>query len=250
MVDPLFLRIIIQTAILIAVAYASGSLVFYKGVKVNYTRKINHFALFFVPIFLDHFFQPEPLIESIILGSSIAIGGLLIYIKPLRNNSKIIERMFLSFDRPEDRPYTLLWLTTQITVGYLILIPMTIYFFAVGYAELILIPLLVNGIGDGIAEPVGVKFGRLRYKTYALFSKIKYERTVEGSACVFFTSVFILIYFHSGFTPSEFILALIIFPIIMTLAEAFAPHTWDTPFLFFFGYFSIYIIKIIPFVSH
>ncbi len=250
MVDPLFLRLIIQTAILIAVAYASGSLVFYKGVKVNYTRKINHFALFFVPIFLDNFFQTEPLIESIILGSSLAIGGLLIYIKPLRNNSKIIERMFLSFDRPEDRPNTLLWLTTQITVGYLILIPMTIYFFAVGYAELILIPLLVNGIGDGIAEPVGVKFGRLRYKTYALFSKTKYERTIEGSACVFFTSVFVLIYFHSGFTPSEFVFALIIFPIIMTLAEAFAPHTWDTPFLFFFGYFSIYIIKVIPFVSH
>ena len=249
MIDPTFLRIIIQTLILITVTYVSGSLFFCSGVRINYTRKINHFALFFVPMFLDNIFPAEPSVESIIIGSSLAVGGLLIFIKPLRNKSKIIERMFLSFDRPEDRPNTLLWLSTQIIVGYLILIPMLIYFFSLGYADLILIPILVNGIGDGIAEPVGVKFGRLRYKTYALFSKIKYERTVEGSACVFFTSVFVIIFFHSGFTSSEFIYALIIFPIVMTLAEAFAPHTWDTPFLFFFGYFTIYIIKIMPFVS-
>ena len=47
MVDPAFSRVIIQTGILIPVAYASGSLVYYKVVKVNYTRKFNYFALFF-----------------------------------------------------------------------------------------------------------------------------------------------------------------------------------------------------------
>ena len=250
MIDPAFLTVIIQTGILISVAYASGSLVYYKGVKVNYTRKINHFALFFVPMFLDNILPVKPSIESIIIGSFLAVGGLIIYIKPVRNKSRIIQRMFLSFDRPEDRPNTLLWLSTQITVGYLILIPIMIYFFTIGYGDLILIPILVNGIGDGLAEPVGVRFGRIKYKTYALFSKITYERTVEGSACVFFTSIIVIIFFHSGFTSSEFICALIIFPIVMTLAEAFAPHTWDTPFLFLFGFLTIYIVKIMPFVSH
>tara|TARA_B100001996_G_C18470570_1_gene519777 strand:- start:127 stop:603 length:477 start_codon:yes stop_codon:yes gene_type:complete len=158
--------------------------------------------------------------------------------------------MFLSFDRPEDRPNTLLWLSTQITVGYLILIPAIIYFISIGYSDLILIPILVNGIGDGLAEPVGVRFGKLKYKTYAIFSKIKYERSVEGSACVFFTSIIVIIFFQSGFTSSEFISALIIFPLVMTLAEAFAPHTWDTPFLFLFGFLTLYIVKIMPFVSH
>ena len=43
---------------------------------------------------------------------------------------------------------------------------------------------------------------------------------------------------------------IILFPIVMTLSEAFAPHTWDTPFLFFFGYSTIYLIKIFPFISH
>ena len=245
-----FLRIIIQTTILLSVAYASGCLVHYKGIKVNYTRKINHFTLFFVPIFLDNIFPAHTSIESIILGSCLAVVGLLIYIKPIRNNSRIIERMFLSFDRPEDRPNTLLWLSTQIIVGYLILVPIIIYFFSVGYADLILIPILVNGIGDGLAEPVGIRFGRIKYKTYALFTKKKYERTVEGSACVFLTSIIVIIFFNSGFTSSEFFTVIIIFPIVMTLAEAFAPHTWDTPFLFLFGFFTIYFVKTMPFVSH
>ena len=102
--------------------------------------------------------------------------------------------MFLSFDRPEDRPNTLLWLSTQLIAGYLILIPIIIYFYKIGYGALILVPILVNGIGDGLAEPVGVRFGRLKYKTYALFTKIKYERTIEGSACVFFTSIILIIF--------------------------------------------------------
>ena len=174
--DLTFLRIIIITVILFSVAYVSGSLVYYKGVKVNYTRKINHFALFFVPMFLDNILPVESSIESIIIGSFLAVGSLIIYIKPVRNKSSIIQRMFLSFDRPEDRPNTLLWLSTQITAGYLILIPIMIYFFTFGYGDLILIPILVNGIGDGLAEPVGVRFGRIKYKTYALFSKRNMSR--------------------------------------------------------------------------
>jgi len=250
MIDPALLSGIIKLTILLLIQYASGSLVYYKGLKVNYTRKINHFALFFIPMFIDNIIPVQPSIELLIIGSLVAIASLIIYIKPIRTNSRLIQRMFLSFDRPEDRPNTLLWLSTQITVAYLILVPIIIYFFTIGYSDLILIPILVNGIGDGLAEPVGVRFGRLKYKTYALFSKIKYERTVEGSACVFFTSVIVIIFFQSGFTSSEFICALIVFPIVMTLAEAFAPHTWDSPFLFLFGYLTLYIVKIMPLVSH
>ena len=248
--DPVLLKGVIQTVILFSIQYVSGSLVYYKGIKVNYTRKINHFALFFVPMFLDKFIPVKPSLELLIIGSILAVTGLIIYIKPVRNKSNFIQRMFLSFDRPEDRPNTLLWLSTQTAFGYLVLIPFLILFYTSGYEYLIIIPILVNGIGDGLAEPVGVRFGKHKYQTYALFSKIKYERTLEGSACVFITSVVVILFFQSGFTSSEFIYVIIIFPIVMTLSEAFAPHTWDTPFLFLFGYSTIYLIKIIPFITH
>ena len=195
MIDPALLSGIIKLTILLLIQYASGCLVFYKGVKVNYTRKINHFALFFIPMFIDNIIPVQRSIELLIIGSFVAVAGLIIYIKPIRTNSRLIQRMFLSFDRPEDRPNTLLWLTTQTAVAYLIIIPIVIYFYKIGYKDLLLIPILVNGIGDGLAEPVGVRFGRLKYKTYALFSKIKYERTIEGSACVLFTSIILIIFF-------------------------------------------------------
>ena len=248
--DPVLLKGVIQTVILFSIQYVSGSLVYYKGIKVNYTRKINHFSLFFVPMFLDKFIPVKPSLELLIIGSILAVTGLIIYIKPVRSKSNFIQRMFLSFDRPEDRPNTLLWLSTQTAFGYLVIIPFLILFYTSGYEYLIIIPILVNGIGDGFAEPVGVRFGKHKYQTYALFSKVKYERTLEGSACVFITSIIVILFFQSGFTFSEFIYVIIIFPIIMTLSEAFAPHTWDTPFLFFFGYSTIYLIKIIPFISH
>ena len=82
-------------------------------------------------MFLDNFIPGEPSIESIIIGSFLAVGSLIIYIKPVRNKSRIIQRMFLSFDRPEDRPNTLLLPSSQITVGYLIIIPIMYFFHSV-----------------------------------------------------------------------------------------------------------------------
>jgi len=43
---------------LLSIQYCTGLLVIYKGIKVNYTRKINHFAIFFIPVlmtFVDAF---------------------------------------------------------------------------------------------------------------------------------------------------------------------------------------------------
>jgi len=108
-----------------------------------------------------------------------------------------------------------------------------------------LYPILINGIGDGLAEPVGVRFGRHPYQTKALFTRKKYVRTLEGSACVFLASIAILIYFHALFTPGQLVAALIILPLVMTLAEAFSPHTWDTPFLFLVGYLTLFVISFI-----
>lgn len=233
----------VQILALWLLQYLTGNLVFYKDVKVGYTRKINHFGLFFLPIYLDTIIPYESSIESILVKSVIVLLGLLVYVDALTSRVPFFKRMFLSFDRPEDRPHTLLWLSTQIAAGYLILVPAILLFEAKGIASLVLIPILITGIGDGLAEPVGIRFGKHKYKTHALFSKIKYERSIEGSMCVFITSVLTIIAFHASFTPTEFIVALLTVPIIMTLTEAYSPHTWDTPTLFFIGYLSLYLIK-------
>ena len=224
----------------------TGHLALRKGIKVNYTRKINHFFIFFLPLYLDKLLVYEQSLKLFTIGCFISVSSLIIYIGPIRESIPIVGKMFASFDRPEDRPHTLMWLTTQIAAGYLVIILMIMLYIQKGHTNLILIPVLINGIGDGLAEPVGVRFGKLKYRTHALFSKKKYVRTVEGSACVFITSIIVIMLYKSCFTQGEYIAAVIIVPILMTLAEAFAPHTWDTPFLFLTGYLLLYLIKTMP----
>jgi dolichol kinase len=235
----------VQVLSLWVIQYLTGNLVFYKNVKVGYTRKINHFCLFFIPIYLEVIIPYEQSVEGLLLKSIVVILCLLIYSAPSRSRVPIFARMFLSFDRPEDRPHTLLWLSTQIAAGYLIIIPAILLFESNGIASLILIPILITGIGDGLAELVGIRFGKHKYKTHALFSKTKYERSIEGSMCVLITSIITIIVFHSSFTAAEFIIALITVPIVMTLTEAWSPHTWDTPFLFLIGYLNLYLVTLL-----
>ena len=116
------------------------------------------------------------------------------------------------------------------------MLPMIWLFGQWGLESLVVIPILINVIGDGLAEPVGVRFGKYRYKTRALFTNKEYFRTFEGSACVLITG-FIVIAMHADyFTTTQYALAMLSVPIIMTLTEAYSPHTWDTPFLMFTGY--------------
>jgi dolichol kinase len=217
------------------VAYGSGLLVIRHGIKVNYTRKINHFVIFFLPIFLSDVFPYEDTIATTLITTLIFVLALLALREPVRKRSNFISTAFASMDRPEDRPHTLYWVTTQIAAGYAVLLPLIYVFSQQGISELIYIPIFVNGIGDGLAEPVGVRFGRREYTVQALGSDRTYTRTVEGSACVFLVSLVVIVFFRDAFTSTQFWVALGVVPVAMTLAEARAPHTWDTPFLFLVG---------------
>jgi phytol kinase len=214
------------------VAFTGGLLVRYKGIRTNYTRKINHFVLFFLPTIFESQFNYESTLTTAVLSFVFGIISLVIYIKPVRDRVEFVKVAFSSFDRPEDRPHTLLWLSTQITATYLVIIPLIIYLYSAGKMSLLAIPVIINGVGDGLAEPVGIRFGKHTYSAYALFSRKKYVRSIEGSACIFITSIITTLALHPYFSVNQLCIALIVIPIVMTLAEAIAPHTWDSPFLF------------------
>lgn len=224
-----------KLSLLYFIAYLCGLWVERKGIKVNYTRKINHFALFFLPHFIGKIIPFEPTTLTIFSGSLLSIMSLAIYLKPIRKRSSLLQKMFLSYDRPEDRPYTFLWLSTQFAATYAVYLPFYFYFRHQNLGELILIPILINGIGDGFAEPIGVRFGNHKYQTRALFTHKKFTRSYEGSACVFITSIVVLFFFKELFLPHQFKVALLAIPPLMTLAEAYSPHSWDSPFLFLIG---------------
>ena len=71
---------------------------------------------------------------------------------------------------------------------------------------LIFIPILINGLADGLAEPVGITFGKHKYKTRACLSTRKYERSYEGSLCVFIVSTIIIAAYYEYISLEQYLL--------------------------------------------
>jgi dolichol kinase len=232
----------IKFTVLFAVAFLTGLMVIRWNVRVNYTRKINHFVLFLLPLWLQGYFEFDRTLVTTTSTGLLLIASFGLYVGPIRRRVPPLATMFAGFDRPEDRPYTLWWLTSQVAAGYAVIIPMAVLFAHLGQAWLLFIPLLINGIGDGLAEPVGVRFGRHEYRTRSLNGNRIYVRTLEGSACVFLTGVVVVALFHGQFTTPQFWAAMLTVPVTMTLAEAWSPHTWDTPFLILVGCLNLLAI--------
>ena len=222
---------------LVAVLLISGVLA-RRGMKVNYTRKINHFAIFFIPVFIDQQLASDTFTDLVYLSVS-AVGTLcflLIFLERVRTKVPVFQLMFDGFDRPEDRPHTLLWLWTQYAVGFAVMVPMIWWFGHLGLEALVTVPILINIVGDGLAEPVGVRFGKREYSVRALFTSQRFTRTLEGSACVLITGIVVLLMHATYVTAPQMVAGLLIIPIAMTLTEAYSPHAWDTPFLMLVGY--------------
>ena len=99
-------------------------------------------------------------------------------------------------------------------------------------AKLRLIFVFITGIGDGLAEPVGIAWGRHKYRTRSCFSPDQYTRSWEGSACVFLSGMIFPCVFYDAFeNATQLWLAVAILPPVMAYAEATSPHTMDTPML-------------------
>jgi phytol kinase len=219
-----------------------GILVSKFAIKVNYTRKIYHFFVFLLPFGLKKFLPYNDEFVFTIIAILVSLSSLVIYVPFIKNRIGIVGLMYKSFDRPEDRPNTLKWLFLQYLMTYIIALPFYYYFKKINHPDFIFIPIFINAFGDGLAEPIGVRFGKHKYLVNALFSEKKYERSLEGSLCVFMTSVVVILNFKNQFSLLQFALLLILIPIVATLAEAKSPHTIDSPFIFFSCCFTIMLM--------
>lgn len=209
--------------------FSCGKLVDWFHTRVAYTRKLMHFVTFALPWTLQQAFGLQANLRIAILASFLVPLHLLIFVEPIRRRSKIVATMFRGFDRPEDRPNTLWWMISQYLATYLVyaaLYGAMIYRNITGW---MIIPLLVMTIGDGLAEPVGVRFGKHPYTTTSLEGNRKYRRTWEGSACVFITGLIVVLACSPWFTTRQLLVTLAVIPISGAVLEAKAPHTWDQP---------------------
>ena len=227
---------LIATVVFFTVTYVTalvcGYFVQYHELKANYSRKIGHFLTIGVPWGLQHALGLDQNMLAVVLAAMVTPTHLLLFIRPIRDRVPLVATMFRSLDRPEDRPHTLTWLLTQYVAVYIVFLLVYAVLLWRGAALWMTIAIVINVIGDGLAEPVGVAFGRHAYTCRAIFSRRTYQRTLEGSLCVLLCGVICIALLRHEFQPRQFWIALAVIPLSATIAEACSPHTWDAPFLF------------------
>jgi len=111
----------IKFVVLLSLAYGLGRAVQDAGVKVNYTRKVIHFVIFFLPVYLGSHLPYDADFATILTSGTLFLLTIALMVKPVRSRSSLFNTAFASIDRPEDRPHTLLWVSTQVMATFPVL---------------------------------------------------------------------------------------------------------------------------------
>ncbi len=210
------------------------------NIRINFVRKLGlrpwrKLQSFVIPFFFVA--GDKIVLDVIFLFSLQQLRTIVTEWNVIRRHVPIFRFAFISWDRLEDRPYSMRYDMIEDVLRFLIYIP---FMAIVDHKIITLIPQLVNEFGDGLAEPVGLKFGKHRYKTKAIWHDGKfwngeYHRSLEGSAMVFLVTVLCLFAYSAHFTTPQLLLALLCLPLLLTIAEAISPHTADGPLIGLLG---------------
>ncbi len=237
--QEVWMRVLRQIPLTFFVYMLFGLAVEKWGVNVAYTRKFGHILfVFFLPLFVVPHSIPEGELYrawyiSVVWNALFAlIIPYTLLVQPIRKRFKPFYYTVRAFDRPEDRPYTLLWFMLQMLAIGALQVPMTQYFVSEELWSLYLISAFANGLGDGLAEPLGKIYGKKKYQVVALFTKRKFTRSYVGSATVFIATAMGVLINYNVLTGTQFLILLVVMPPLMTLIEAKSPHTFDNVFMF------------------
>jgi len=141
-----------------------------RGIRVAYTRKVFHFAIF-TGAAAVHTRWGLP--GTNVYGATVALG-VIAAVWAGEGNA-----FYEALARETDRPHRSLFIVVPLVmtaVGGLASALLAGPYAAVGY--------LVAGWGDAVGEPVGSRWGRHRYRVPSL-AGVPAQRSIEGSAAVF-----------------------------------------------------------------
>ena len=227
-------QMFITTIMFFGISFCLGYLVEKHNWVVGYTRKILALTIYATQFVLDYFSNYGMTGVSVVMTVATTFVCISLMSLPFRSRNKFLATAFAAIDRPNDQPLTLAWLSTSIIATWCVII--------VWYAWMgpeswpyIFVALFISGVGDALAEPIGIKFGRNKYNVRAIWTDKIYTRSIEGSICVFLSGVVAVtiagqLYYSFAYS-AQFLWSLMLMPIVATIAEAKSPHTWDQPFI-------------------
>lgn len=208
----------VQFLIVFGFAYMAGYLRVKKGVKVGYTRKIFHFAIFTTAGVSMWGFGYGPVLE---LG---AIGGLFLLITIVKGEGFILyEGIAREEDAPDRTYYLVVPFLATAAAGLL-----SIFFFK----EWAIVGFFVAGWGDAAGEPIGTRFGKHKV-SLPFFGRTNFTRSLEGSIGVFVVSMIAagvalgLSYDYHNLSVLGIILIAFPVALVAMVTEFFSPHGAD-----------------------
>jgi len=200
-----------------------------KRIHTVYTRKIFHLLIFTaaglimlvwgtIPVFIFGFIISCLIIFTIIRGSKSSFHQAIARNSDLNHSSMNIILPFVS---------------TAIGGAASVLI----------FGKFSLVGFLISGWGDGIAEPVGIKWGLHKYKTPPWGKNANYK-SVEGSASVFIVGIIAAVFalLLLEIPLKETIIIAVCCSFVSTITEAFSLHGTDNLTVQFAASGSAYII--------
>jgi dolichol kinase len=221
------------------------------NIKINYVRKLGlrpwkKLIAFVVPLLVTK--GDSVVTDWVMLFAVGCLVGLFTESYFFRKRVPLFAYAYVSWDRIEDRPYSMRYDQIEDLFRFAIYLPFMVLFGK--SSAIVLIPNLVNQFGDGLAEPVGIRFGKHKYSARAIWYNGKFwagnfVRSFEGSAAVYGVTLLILGFYYSYFTPVQYLVTLLVLPILMTVAEAISPHTGDGPVIAFCGCVFLWAVQLI-----
>ena len=202
--------------------------------RTGYTRKVFHFLTFgsvafiysAVPLIQSNGdLHPDPHLDPHLAQTVVCVFGgmtsIVILFALIRGKSNVL---YEAMAREKDAPFR----TRYIVMPYVATLVGGIASFA-WFGPFAVAGILITGVADAVAEPVGTRFGKHRYRVPFSTGKAVSERSLEGSLAVFIAAFFcVLIANQIGdFHASYILMKAFVIALACCLAEACSPHGWD-----------------------
>src|SRR5262245_60604475 len=179
MTDIDWIRVAGFVVLVVAVWELAGRLKLAGWCRAGDARKMNHVTALAGGAWIFGWAAEPVGRASCYAGMGVAFG-LLLVLCAFRER-RIFRTMFAGYARESDAPHEAfhVWFSWLVSIAGLLAIDQ-----AFGDLTITRTAALVLGLADGIAEPVGVRWGRHKYRVPSLSNHVVY-RSVEGSAVVF-----------------------------------------------------------------
>lgn len=222
---PDTLRVILFIAAIVSIWCVTGALRLRGRLRPADARKINHIAAFVGGSICFGWLAPEKARWSAFLAGTILLG--FVFLACLFRERKPFSLAFAGNTRPDDSPHEAFYFWSSWLLSMLALLGIELLVWNPAVTRL---AALVVGIGDGIAEPIGVRFGRHIYEAPAFWKLTPSKRSLEGSAALAlatFFSVAAVLCFETNFDFPDSLATATTVTLGTTVVEAVTPHGFD-----------------------